>query len=77
LTGVMPEAPKPVQEKIADPEPVPEMAASPEPIRETAADPAPPEKSTRLFTIYGITFASIVVVVAFAGLILTRRRKED
>jgi len=77
LTGVMPEAPEPVQEMAAGPEPVQEMVASPEPIRETAADPAPPKKSTDLFKIYGITFGSIAVVVAFAGLILARRRKED
>ena len=77
LTGVMPEAPKPVQEMIADPETVREAAASPEPMRKTAADPAPPEKNTGLFTIYGITLGSIAVVVVFAGLILTRRRKED
>ncbi len=65
---------------VTDEDPLPEltsvMPASPRPVSKMAVPPEKPPSRTGIFKIYGITLGSAVFVVLFAGLILSRRRKE-
>jgi hypothetical protein len=63
-----------------DSEPLPELTGvmpDKQGLGETkASKPAPAKKHTSFFTVYGITLGAAAVVVIFAGLILSHRRKE-
>jgi hypothetical protein len=69
LTGVMPEAPDPEEEAPVE---TVEKTAD-----EAPAAPDTSEEGTSLFKIYGITLGSVALVVVFASLILSQRRKEN
>jgi hypothetical protein len=70
LTGVMPETPD-QEEEEASVETAERIAD------EAPASPDASEEGTSLFKIYGITLGSVAVVVVFASLILSQRRKEN
>jgi hypothetical protein len=73
LTGVMPETPdsaeSSVEETVGE---TTEMSVEEPPVNQDSA----PE-STNIFKVYGITLGSVAVVVVFAGLILSHRRKGN
>ncbi len=69
LTGVMPETPDPDEEAPAE---TAEKRAD-----EVPSSPDTSAEGTSLFKIYGITLGSVAVVVVFASLILSQRRKES
>jgi hypothetical protein len=69
LTGVMPESPGPDEEEPVE---TAERTAD-----EIPASSDTSEGGTSLFKVYGVTLGSVAIVVVFASLILSQRRKEN
>jgi hypothetical protein len=79
LTGVMPEAPSSAEETV-EATAVDAKTLDATAVRTAETLPASPENSAEgssLFKIYGITLGSVALVVVFASLILSHRRKEN